>query len=373
MKYIISFLLFSLLLFSCRNEISNKAIKVDIEAIDNISIHEFFDKIEIIKLELNPIATISYFRKVISYNDRYYILDDRFPVIYMYTNQGKYLSKIDKQGQGPNEYIQISDFDIDTISKKLTILDPSYGALLEYNLNGDFKKRILLPKINRSYYKFKYINSDLISFWTFDYDNRVKFYSLSKNKIIKESFPEVNNVLNNTLLDFSYRNFFCRSISNTVYEFNSDCEILKSYIWDFGRLNNDEKKLNNSSESLSKLNPNTLSKKIRSSEVVNYIFASNGGNSTYIMTQIIRKNKILNVIHNKKTNKSYVFEKTKENAGFFPIYWTEDYVIGKKLETDKSLDGCLPDEILDIRNRAIKKGISEFDNPVLIKYNFRKK
>jgi len=91
------------------------------------------------------------------------------------------------------------------------------------------------------------------------------------------------------------------------------------------------------------------------------------------MTQIIRKNKILNVLHNKKLKKSYVFEKTKENARFFPIYWTEDYVIGKKLETDKNLDGCLPDEILDEKSRAIKKGITEFDNTILIKYYFRKK
>lgn len=373
MKKTISFLIISFLLLSCKNEKSNKTIKVDIDAMNNVSIYEFFDKIEIIKLKSNTDALLSYFKKIISFDEYYYILDFRFPIIYIFNNKGECVNKINNQGQGPNEYIHISDFEIDTISKKLTILDPTNSTLHEYDLNGNFKKRISLPRLNRSYYKFSYLNSDLMIFWTFDYKNRVKFYSLTENKIIKESFPEEVNVLNDFLLDFSHRNFLCRPISNTVFEYSPNCEIKESYTWDFGSLNNDEKTLENKSESFSKMDPNTFIEKVRSSEVVNYVFASNGGNSTYDMTQIIRKNRILNILHNKKKNKSYVFEKTKENASFFPIYWTEDYVIGKKLETDKNLDGCLPDVILDEKNRAIKKGITEFDNPVLIKYYFRKK
>jgi len=373
MKKIISFLMITLLLYSCKNEISDKTIKVDIDAIDNVSIHEFFDKIEIIKLENNPDALISYFKKIISFDEKYYILDLKFPVIYIFDNKGKYLNKINNKGQGPNEYLHISDFEIDTISKKLTILDPTNSTLHEYDLNGNFKKRISLPRLSRCYSEFRYINPDLILFWTYDYENRAKFYSVSKNKILNETFPENENVLNDFELLFAYRNFLGRPISNTVFEYTPNCEIEKSYTWDFGSLNNDEDKLNNNSKSFSKANPKTFLDKVYSSEIVNYIFGSQGGNSTYWMTQIMRKNKMLNILHNKKTNKNYVFEKTIEKAQIFPLIWTNDYIIGRKRDTDKSLDGCLPDEILDIRNRAIKKGISEFDNPVLIKYYFRKK
>jgi len=373
MRKILSFLTIAFLLLSCRNENSHKTIKVDIDSMNNVSFFAFFDKVEIIKLKSNPDALLSYFKKVISFDENYYILDFRFPVIYIFNNKGEYVAKINNRGQGPNEYIQISDFEIDTTNHKLAFIDPTNSTLHEYDLKGNFKKRVSLPKLSRSYYKFKYINSDLICFWTFDYENRVKFYSLSQNKILKESFPEVDNVLNNSPLDFSYGNFLCRPISNTVYELCSDFRIKGSYTWDFGSLNNDEKKLFKNSESFSKIDPNTFIEKVRSSEVVNYIFASNGGNSAFVMTQIVRKNKILNIFHDKKLNKSYVFEKFIEDARFFPIYWTEDYVIGKKLETDKNLDGCLPDEILDKKNIAIKMGITEFDNPVLIKYYFRKK
>ncbi|NCB69924.1 MAG: 6-bladed beta-propeller [Bacteroidia bacterium] len=373
MRNIISLLIIPLLILGCTNDITNNSIKVDIDTNDNVSIYDFFSNIEIVKLDLNDSSVISYFGKVISYNDMYYILDYRFPVIYLYTNQGKYLSKIDNQGQGPNEYIQISDFEIDTISKKLAFVDPTNSTLHEYDLNGNFKKRTPLPTLNRSYYKLNYLNSELMVFWTFDYDNRVKFYSLTENKIVKETFPEEDNILNNSLLDFSYGNFLCRPVSNIVFEFTTDCEIKESYKWDFGSLNNDMKKLYNNSETYSKMEPHAFNEKVRSSEIVNYIFASNGGNSTYVMTQIVRKNKVINVLHNKKLNKSFVFEKTKENASFFPIFWTEEYVIGKKLETENSLDGCLPDEILDDRNRAIKNSITEFDNPILIKYYFRNK
>jgi hypothetical protein len=374
MRYII--ILTSIIIFicSCNNKanVSINTIKADLNTFDKVSIYDLFQKIEIIKLETDSSALISYFKKVITFDNKYYILDFRSHEIFIYSDNGEFMNKISNIGEGPNEYYQISDFEIDTTSQTLVIIDPINSVLLKYDLCGTFKKRQSLPILERSYYSLKFVSSDIILFWTFDYTNRAKFFSLSENEILSETFPEADNILNDFDLLFPYGNFLCRPISNTVFEYTVDCEITESYKWDFGILNNDEKKVAKANDLLSKMSEDVLMKKMLSSEIVNYIFANQGGNSKYKMAQLFRNNKILNVLYNIETKKSIVFDKTIENARFFPIYWTDDFIIGKKLETETSLDGCLPDEILDAKAKLMKSQINEMDNPILIKYHFRR-
>ncbi len=49
---------------------------------------------------------IGFVKQILSYKDRYYILDTPLgKTIYMFDSEGKYLKKIDKIGQGPGEYV----------------------------------------------------------------------------------------------------------------------------------------------------------------------------------------------------------------------------------------------------------------------------
>ncbi|MPM77335.1 hypothetical protein SDC9_124338 [bioreactor metagenome] len=115
-----------------------------------------------------------------------------------------------------------------------------------------------------------------------------------------------------------------------------------------------------------------FSKKVFSSEVVNYIFVLHGGNLLYNYTQIYRKNKPVNIFYNKISKTTMVFEKTTEGVIIFPIYWTDEYAAGLIPESENSLNSALPDAILDEQNKTIKQHINEFDNPILIKYYFKK-
>lgn len=70
-------------------------------------------------------------------------------------------------------------------------------------------------------------------------------------------------------------------------------------------------------------------------------------------------------------NKNFVFEKTIENATFHPLSWHEDYVMGYFSDEWGNLDETIPNAILDNQALEIKENLTEYDNPILIKYYFK--
>jgi hypothetical protein len=143
-----------------------------------------------------------------------------------------------------------------------------------------------------------------------------------------------------------------------------------AYTWDFGKLNIDYKPDVPSFDGRDKERISNYMKRISASEVVNYIFRMSGGNAEYAYSQIMRKDKFINIMHHKTKKQTLVFEQTTENVGFYPVYWTDDFVIGRIPENllPENLDAIIPDAILDAENIERKNQYSEFDNPLLIKY-----
>ncbi len=205
-----------IVIFSCKEKENYNTISINIEKKNQISMLKIFDHIELVPLETKQESLITGILKLRVFKDKYYILDRKLPIIFIFDLSGNYISKIDKQGNDPEGYINISDFEIDSLNNKLSLLSSSNNTMLDFDLKGNFLKRYSLPKINGAYMQFNFINKDIIVYWTFDCENRIKFYSISKNKIIKESFPENRNKFNDFLLIFPSGNFFCRPTSNMV-------------------------------------------------------------------------------------------------------------------------------------------------------------
>lgn len=367
--YICLYILISTL-YSCRKD-NNNEICVDIEQRDKVSMSDIFSKIVIIPLETNDQSLIKEVSKIIEIDHKYYIFDFPKSEILIFNANGKYLTKIANRGYGPDQYNNISDFDINFNKKEICLLSSVDRTMHEYDLNGNFLNRYKLPKIKNAYISFKYLNNDTIVFWTFDYDNRIKFYSVSRNIIIQETFPEKDIFLNKFIsAQFPYKNYLCRSSQNLIYKISQNCKIEKGYEWNFGNLNNNVKKINSTFNSRSQEEMMMYAKKVFASEGINYIFGLQGGNSRYLYTQITRKNTQINIFHEKKTKKNYVFKNSIEGAKLYPLYWCNDYIIGIHFDNRTSLDETIPNEILDAGNIEKKKLISEFDNPILIKYYF---
>lgn len=368
---IILILLIILIISSCSSEKKDiRNIRVDIDRVQKVSIFDIFSKVMVIPLETTDLSLIENLTKVIPFRDKFYILDYLKAEILFFDESGNFLNKISDKGNGPNQYINLSDFDIDRSKDILICLSPVDNSMFEYDLSGNFLRKYKLPDTKGAYNRLKFLNQDTIVFWTFDYNNRIKFYSKNKHSIIKETFPEAENIVNNfSPFVFPYANFICRPTSNTVFGFTDNAEVVEKYKWDFIRVNNDKRQI----KKMEEIPPNeirSLTSRILNSEFINYLLALQGGSEQYYYTQIWRKGKRINIFHDKIKNKNYVFEQTIENARFYPLFWHDEYVIGFHYEDLGDIEDTIPDQILDEKNIKIKKRIGEFDNPILIKYFF---
>lgn len=82
--------------------------------------------------------------KVKVMNDRIYISDKRLQVLVVYDLDGNYLGAVGKRGQGPCEYISVTDFDIDS-SGNICMLDGRLDKIMFYNSDFDFIREEKLP------------------------------------------------------------------------------------------------------------------------------------------------------------------------------------------------------------------------------------
>ena len=365
-----------LLLCSC-NQVQDNAkknvISVDIDKNDNISIFDLFQKVEIVPLETNDLSFLRYISKVIYHNNLFYVFDFSEKKILAFDYDGRFKFKIDNRGQGPEEYRAIADFDIDKEGGIISLLDPQKMEFSDYSLEGHFLCKHKLPRlVNATYSSIKYINNNIVALWSFDYSNRLKFYSKSDKKVFKECFPEEKAVFDQIYSeDFVYGNFLIRNFDNNVYEMLPEGDISVAYTWDFGELNYDHNKLDKPTKSNDDKFLLDFIDKIKSSQVVNYYFVKSGGNSDFIFTTVLRKDKRKNIWYNKSNNKTLVYENTMEGAHFKPFCWTDDFVLGYFYDS-YDLNEVLPDAILDEENIKKKNQINDDDNPVLIRYHFKK-
>lgn len=367
-KYI--FTLIILFTFLHCQEKEESGIFVDLDTQTTISLLDIFSDIEIIPLETTDKSLINNITKVISLGDKYYIFDKKQNKIFLFDQDGRFLNEINDIGSGPEEYIDISDFDIN--DQIITLLAPLNRALYNYNMSGTFIKKTQLPKIKYAYTYLNYINADTIAFWTFDTPNQLKLYSKKENKIFKDDYTEERDQRSMYLFaTFPYHNRFCR-FGNEVYMFDSESNLKIDYKWDFGKYNTDPKLKLEPQNRPSVQEIHEFASKIMSSEIVNYIFMAHGASKKYLYTQIGRKNQIFNIFHDKESLENIIFAETKEKAKFRPVYWSDDFVIGLSTgEGIDKIDEVAPNSVLDEVNIAKKNKITEEDNPILIKYKFK--
>lgn len=141
------------LLLSCNSNHSSKVkgteniVTVDIpssEANFSKNFDSLFDFRNFVALETNDECLLKKVSKVSFYNKEIYILDEREKKIYVFSNEGKYRRCYSHLGQGPGEYLSLSDF---TIKKDtLYILDGLGGKLLQYGLNDSLLKSLDVEK-----------------------------------------------------------------------------------------------------------------------------------------------------------------------------------------------------------------------------------
>lgn len=154
MKNLYAFAIPLLLLSSCyktqENSRSSEKILLDINARKEIKISSLIKKVDYIQLEKTPESIIGGVSRVLFVGDKIYVLDGHYTKsLFVFTYDGKYLYKIDKQGNGPGEYGYPMHFDLES-DGNIFIGDVQGQKIIEYDPYGNFirEHRINIPPDN---------------------------------------------------------------------------------------------------------------------------------------------------------------------------------------------------------------------------------
>ena len=106
----------------------------------SLRIEEIYDSLEIICLDNSVL--LSGIGDVKVFDDKFYVLDRRKLIVALYDLQGNYISHINRQGRGPDEYISIFSMKIDPIAQKVLLTDNFQKKVFVYDLNLNHERTI---------------------------------------------------------------------------------------------------------------------------------------------------------------------------------------------------------------------------------------
>ncbi len=113
-----------------------------VEKIEN-SLDFFAQDIKVVKLETNKNCYLTDNIRNIAISDRYIFIAE-FKYIYQFDIHGNFIRKIGNNGNGPGEFVQVNDMQIDW-SKKIINIFPGMtkGKIIKYDFNGNYLGDIL--------------------------------------------------------------------------------------------------------------------------------------------------------------------------------------------------------------------------------------
>jgi len=147
----LSFLFITLLMVACGNKQTAKDLSEgskgyqifdSIVLVDPINTHvlnasEIVDKIEYIQLETKEECIIGRINKISILDQKLFISDSEITYsLYCFNNSGEFIFKISRKGNGPGEYIDISDFIV--TEKEIIIYDGRKQNFLYFDLKGKY-------------------------------------------------------------------------------------------------------------------------------------------------------------------------------------------------------------------------------------------
>lgn len=227
--------LLGLIVVSCIQQPENEmqVLKVNINANQGKDFEKEIEIKEVIPLDnVQPIGSV---RKVLFHQDKYFILDNSSDQIFCFDGKGHLDFKISDKGKGPNEYISIQNFFINSFDKQLEILSGD-GKVLEYTTDG-----VLIGLRSDS------CGFDMVMDGIQLSSESVAFYGLGPTNNL---YVQANNSLNNRYfvpfvmerdMSFSDKAFsmregsalFCHGMNDSIYEVSSAHPVRAKYYVDF--------------------------------------------------------------------------------------------------------------------------------------------
>lgn len=366
MKYLyLAVSIFFFVMCTDRKELSiDDHFIVDLHQRDEVSIQDMFRCIEIIPLETDTNCLIQRIDKVEFYQQKFYIFDYTLQSLFVFNEKGTFLFKIANKGNGPEEYLNISDFNVNRYTAEIEILAPINNSIYRYDLTGKYRGKLnLLHRTEGAYNAFSILNQDTIAFWTYDKEKHIKYYSRSKQKHVLEMYQEYWDD-NFCTYEFVGNDLFCRALTNTVYRLGMD-GLIPAYEWNFGSDNNEVTNFVKTNDPQKDFERDL---KIIRSEIANYVLTVQLQNDHYCYAKIIREKNFIHLFYDKKKKKSILFPSFVENVTIHPIIMTNNYVLGL---TGEDIPEVLQESILSDEEKEKLRKHKIDDNPMLIKYEWK--
>jgi hypothetical protein len=149
--------LFSIILFclSCKKNVQEDnaiyQIKLTKGEENGKKIVDFIDNIDYIKLETTEESLLGFISKLTITNDRIYVLDQLLTkALFVFDKSGKFLFKIGRVGNGPGEYVVVTDFYLNEKDSTIHLLADG-RKIINFDYDGSFIDEKRLPLLHSSY------------------------------------------------------------------------------------------------------------------------------------------------------------------------------------------------------------------------------
>lgn len=352
----------ALFMISCNQHTANHdntTCRIDLKKVDSPSFYDYFSKIEITPLESSKESLIKDVTEYTYHAGKLYIFDKDQKKIFVFDNEGKLFNIINKCGNGPGEYSDLSDFRFNPSTGDLELLSPMGGIFRYDSLGQDFKGNISLPLKVSAAHRFIALNKNTYLFFCeARKGNKMVVYDIDQKKIISEMYDLPRFLFFKTFYHHTYSPFyiyenkvhFVQSYNGDVFTFEHN-SLVPKYHWDFGKQNFDISGLKDESYEYYNKYARTVGAKYANT------FISYVENSRYYVTRFAYDNKFWTLIYDKQSKKHMVFNTFIEGHRCIPSLIDESgiyYIV----DMPQQLDLVLNVEDLDDTNKAICDNLS---------------
>lgn len=185
---------------------------------------DYFKSRRLVKLETTDESLITRINRLIVYDNKYYIFDQQNKSVFIFDESGKYISKINNIGKGPGEYIQLTDFTIDTKNKQIILLCDIPSCLIYYDLDGKY----LNQKKNEKLIHYISAGQNSIFFVNFLITYNENYIVIQNGSKYSEFLPVEDYIKNKDFYSIhpniirSDYTYFFKVYDNLVYELTDD-------------------------------------------------------------------------------------------------------------------------------------------------------
>ena len=211
----------------------------------NMDFNRVVKDFDVVALETTPEALVGNIDELFFDDEKIFVIDRRVAKsIFIFKQNGEFISKIDRVGRGPVEYFEIWDATIDKSQKHIIIQDLEGRKFQYYDYNGDYLFKKKMPFLFTS---FEILDSATMAFHTYrsyniDFpglhhkadiaigkvDGTVHF--IHKSKTYRDDFTFVNSMKEISKFNDVVR--YNPTYSDTIFRVTNN-RLITEYVLDF--------------------------------------------------------------------------------------------------------------------------------------------